>query len=110
MVRGDPLTILVRLSTRLPDGTKARQDLTGREFRAQVRQSPDKELLGTFTVTVLTQAGDTLGALTMALPGAVTAVLPTSVVWDLEEISGGQSVATHWIVDYCKVQEDVSYG
>ena len=66
-------------------------DLSGRTYLAQVRVSPDSDEKWSMTVD-MSQAA--IGVLTLHMAPAVTAVIATSGVWDLQETNGAV-VITH---------------
>lgn len=86
--RGDDLATYVRLY-QIVDDVKTYLDLTGTEVLAQIRRSPDTEVVVALTaVPTLPQTGDDLGRIDLSLTAAATAVLPTGVYrWDLQLVA-----------------------
>jgi hypothetical protein len=78
------------LALSFTDPTGAAIDLSGRTYRAQIRASLVAESPPASFTIGLTQ----LGVVTLTLARAVTAVLPRSGVWDLEETGVDGKVAT----------------
>jgi len=106
IVRGDPLTIPVNISA---DGVPL--DVSGSDWRAQVRTTYDAALVVEFTCTVVTPGGGSVPSqVLMSLTGDETAMLKDKMVFDLEELdkATGDTVKTWWICTGLKMQPDVS--
>lgn len=106
VVRGDPLTIPVNISV---DGVPL--DVSGSDWRAQVRTTYDAALVVSFTCTVVTPAGGTVPSqVLMEMTGDETALLKAGMMFDLEELdkATGDTIRTWWICTGLKVQQDVS--
>ena len=84
IVRGDTETLVVTMTT---DGSTP-IDITGRTYRAQIRQSQDSPTIkGSFTCTVDDAAN---GVITCVLNATDSATLPVGLgFWDLEENASG---------------------
>lgn len=84
ITRGDTETLVVTLTT---DGTTP-IDVTGRTYRAQIRQAQDSRTIkASFTCTVTDGAN---GVVTCVLSAADSATLPVGIsYWDLEETASG---------------------
>ena len=84
LVRGDTETLVVTMTT---DGTTP-INLSGRTYRAQIRQAQDSRTIkASFTCTV-TDASN--GVITCVLSAADSATLPVGLgFWDLEENASG---------------------
>jgi hypothetical protein len=106
IVRGDPLTIPVNISV---DGVPI--DVSGSDWRAQVRTTYDAALVVEFTCTVVTPAGGSVPSqVLMSLTGDETALLKNGMMFDLEELDSttGDTIRTWWICTGIKLQQDVS--
>ncbi len=106
VVRGDPLTIPVNISV---DGVPL--DVSGSDWRAQVRSNYDAALVVEFTCTVVTPAGGSVPSqVLMTMSGDDTATLKDKMVFDLEELdrTTGDTIKTWWICTGIKIQPDVS--
>ena len=101
MVRGDDYSLLLTFTDK--DG--ARIPLTGRSYRAQIREDADAPtLLAEFDIDI-TQLGT--GELRLGLDKAVTSALPEFGVWDLEETGTDGKVQT-LLADVVTVEPDVT--
>ena len=106
VVRGDPLTIPVNISV---DGVPI--DVSGSDWRAQVRTTYDAALVVEFTCTVVTPAGGSVPSqVLMEMTGDETALLKAGMMFDLEELdkTTGDTIKTWWICTGLKIQQDVS--
>ena len=84
IVRGDTETLVVTMTT---DGSTP-INITGRTYRAQIRQSQDSTTIkASFTCTVTDAAN---GVVTCVLAATDSATLPVGLgFWDLEENASG---------------------
>jgi hypothetical protein len=84
LVRGDTETLVVTMTT---DGTTP-INLSGRTYRAQIRQAQDSRTIkASFTCTVTNAAN---GVVTCVLSAVDSATLPVGLgFWDLEENASG---------------------
>lgn len=106
IVRGDPLSITVNIRVNGAD-----LDVSGSDWRAQVRSSYDAALIVEFTTSVIIPAGGTVpSTVVMELSGDDAAKLKNGMVFDLEELdqTTGDTIRTWWICTGLKVQQDVS--
>jgi hypothetical protein len=97
LIRGDPIDIplIIRVA-----GTAV--DITGWTWRAQIRNTPDGDIVATFDVT----PGDATGELLLHLDDTDSALLEGGEVFDLEQLTPVHR--TWWIVGGLYVRKDVS--
>jgi hypothetical protein len=110
IVRGDPLTIPVRI--KLDDGTPV--DVSDWMWRAQIRRSYDGTHLDDFTISVDTPEDETVPCrVLLDLSAEQTTRLKEGYVFDLEQLEAAATptitVRTWWIVTKLLVQKDVSH-
>lgn len=106
VVRGDPLVIPVNISV---DGVPL--DVSGSDWRAQVRTNYDAALVVSFTCSVVIPGGGSVPSqVLMEMTGDETALLKTGMMFDLEELdqTTGDTIRTWWICTGIKIQQDVS--
>lgn len=108
LVRGDPLTIGVRIKI---DGQA--QDVTDWIWRAQIRRSYDAALLDEFTIDVDTPPDEVVpNRVLLSLDTFQTTKLRTGYKFDLEQLvdhATPETLRTWWIVTKLHVQKDVSH-
>jgi hypothetical protein len=84
LVRGDTETIVVTMTT---DGSTP-IDITGRTYRAQIRQAQDSRTIKASFVCTVTDGVN--GVVTLVLSSTDSATLPVGLgFWDLEENASG---------------------
>jgi len=106
IVRGDPLTIPVDIKV---DGVPI--DVSGFDWRAQIRTAIDGALITEFTTSTTTPAGGTVeSTVVLDLDPDQTELLNEGMVFDLEQRDGTtmETIRTWWIVTKMHVQKDVS--
>jgi hypothetical protein len=108
IVRGDPLTIAVRIKI---DGQP--QDVSGWLWRAQIRRSYDAALLDQFTIDVDTPPDEVVpNRVLLSLDTFQTSKLKTGYMFDLEQLvdqATPETWRTWWICTKLHVQKDVSH-
>lgn len=109
IVRGDPLTIGVRIKI---DGQA--QDVSGWIWRAHIRRSYDAALIDQFTIDVDTPPDEVVpNRVLLNLDTFQTSKLKTGMVFDLEQLvdhATPETWRTWWICKKLHVQKDVSHA
>jgi len=105
LVRGDPVTIPVNITV---DGVP--QDVSGFQWRAQIRTAFDGALVTAFTCTVVTPSGGSVpSTVELHLDADQAELLVKGQVFDLEQLDGtGETLRTWWICTGLNVTKDVS--
>lgn len=104
LVRGDPVTIPVNMTV---DGVP--QDMSGFDWRAQVRSNFDGTLITEFATSVITPAGGTVpSTVLLELTDVEARKLEDGQVFDVEQRTGTETIRTWWICTKLNVQKDVS--
>jgi hypothetical protein len=106
IVRGDPLTIPVNITQ---DGDPI--DVSGSDWRAQVRPSANGALVVEFATSVITPSGGSVpSTVLLSMSGDDTAKLKSGYVFDLEELDSttGDTIRTWWICTGLQITDDVS--
>jgi hypothetical protein len=106
IVRGDPLTIPVDIKV---DGVPI--DVSGYDWRAQIRTAIDGSLVTEFATSTTTPAGGSVAStVVLDLTPDQTELLTEGMVFDLEQRDGStlETIRTWWICTKMRVQKDVS--
>jgi hypothetical protein len=106
IIRGDPLLVPVNIKV-----AGVPQDVSGWQWRAQIRRSYDAALITEFSIDVITPEGGTVPSqVLLSLTGAQTEILKTGYVFDLEQLEGATpvTVRTWWVCTKMHVHKDVS--
>jgi hypothetical protein len=106
LVRGDPVQIPVNISV---DGVDL--DVSGYDWRSQIRTGINGTLVTEFTTSVITPAGGTVpSTVLLELDATQAQLLKAGQSFDVEQRdqATGETIRTWWIVNKLKVQDDVS--
>lgn len=97
-----------RISFRILDSNNDPLDLTGQTPKSEIRDAPGGTLIESFTATLATQSGDTLGQVDLEMASAdTTALTPGTIgVWDLQLTNAGE--VTTYIGGSVTVQAEVT--